>query len=145
MRRMMSQKQIDYVNDLSKVAKFDNNNQNICIQNRSVEMAASQEDSNFTAAIVTLSKYGIVELSASDEAAIYGSYSEDAGDCLYKLGIGKDGIQLQVLDQYSSGDYIPRLIINQTGIFLLSLPELDPKVEGAIWNDNGVLKISAGQ
>jgi hypothetical protein len=26
-----------------------------------------------------------------------------------------------------------------------NLPTSDPQVEGAIWNDNGVLKISAGE
>ena len=145
MRRMATTKQLDYINDLSEVATFENNNRNIRIENINVEMSAHQEDSNTTVASVQVIQSGNVELSADTECAIYGHYSEDDGDYLYKLGIGEAGIQLQTLDRYSSGDYVSRLIINQNGILLLLLPELDPKVEGALWNDNGVLKISSGQ
>ena len=141
MRRMMSQKQIDYVNDLSKTAIFLNNNKNITIKNGSVNIAAGPENSN--TASVSLGT-GSAYLSADNECAISGYYSEDGGDYLYNLEIGENGIELQILDEYSSGDYISRLIVNKTGILFPSLPELDPKVEGALWNDNGVLKISAG-
>lgn len=36
-------------------------------------------------------------------------------------------------------------LFSETNVFIYGLPTSDPGVAGALWNDNGVLKISAGE
>lgn len=38
-----------------------------------------------------------------------------------------------------------KIIIQDNNIIMSDLPTSDPKIKGALWNDNGTLKISAGE
>lgn len=55
-------------------------------------------------------------------------------------GAGNDVINIGA----SGGDGSDTVTINGENLIILSLPTSDPSVAGALWNDSGTLKVSAG-
>lgn len=37
-----------------------------------------------------------------------------------------------------------KVTVNAAGLVMVELPETDPEVAGALWNDSGTVKVSAG-
>ena len=57
---------------------------------------------------------------------------------------GADEGSVIVESRNSANAVKTKVEVNNTGITITGLPSSDPHVAGGLWNDNGVLKISAG-
>ena len=84
-----------------------------------------------------------IELISPDTSGISSNYNVDILAAMND-DEGDYSVEVQLTDQGIKVD--PDF--NATGecyLTILNLPTSDPGVKGAVWNDNGVLKISAGE
>lgn len=83
-----------------------------------------------------------IELTGINNSGISSNYNidflaamdEDEGDYTVELQLTDEGIIIDPDYNMTGGCYLK----------ILNLPTTDPHVAGALWNDNGTLKISAG-
>lgn len=118
MRRMITNKQENIIDNFSETAGG-----NIKSQRQLLVPKIELTDESFSA---IHSNYNIDVLAAMDE---------DEGDYAVEIQLTNEGIQVDPDFNVTGECYLK----------ILNLPTSDPQVEGALWNDNGVLKISAGE
>lgn len=86
-----------------------------------------------------------LDIHGRNYVSIFGADDEVAGEPKYYFDINKeDGVAISYYD--SENDEVIKVMqfTPETGIVFNGLPTSDPHVAGALWNDNGTLKISAG-
>ena len=150
MRRMMSQKQIDYVNDLSEVAEkgLQDGESTLDVKNLRVLIRQTPYQKFFA---TLCGKAGLLDINSGMRAnslTILDTEGDEKVGSLAVMSINASNTDTETFTIGNlGGDPSEPLIIVEEGegyIKMPALPTLDPKVEGALWNDNGVLKISAG-
>ena len=78
----------------------------------------------------------------SDNVNFKNAYIVSTGNMIVNFNDDGEDKKFELVD---SGEGETIVKIEELNLILPNLPTSDPEVEGAIWNDNGVLKISAGE
>lgn len=139
MRRMIPQKDIEKLNI---VTNYKPNN-----EVPEIDLTSGRYDLGQSAVTGQLDEEsGVFYAGLLDSATDWDVGSQDQDDLMdYLAGVAafcdeNGDPHVQVITYHS-----PIVEFNKTGIIIPNLPTTDPEVEGALWNDNGVLKISAGE
>ena len=119
MRRMIPQKQIETLNHIS------------LIERRHVLAT----DLPFETPQIHLTDPMVSGISSNYNVDILAAMNEGEGDYSVEIQLTDKGITLDP-------DYN---MLGEGYLKILNLPTSDPGVQGALWNDNGTLKISAGE
>ena len=149
MRRMITSKQQEFVEDLAKyIAPEDFQKFEIDAGSNDIEIQSDNQVhiqgkySSLTGESIVIEGDDHATMQGSTDAAIYGGYSSEIDDCLNSIEVTMDGITFYNWSDEIE-DYEAPFKVGG-GLVQLTLPTSDPGVEGALWNDNGTLKISAG-
>lgn len=119
MRRMPTTNQIETLNHVSYSTNYNTLNADVLFNVPRIELTSLLNSG-------IASSYNIDLLAAMNQ---------DEGDYSVEVQLTDQGIKVDP-DFNATGECY---------LTILNLPTSDPGVEGAVWNDNGVLKISAGE
>lgn len=146
MRRMITSKQIESLEKLSGNVKIQTAPSLLKITDPAKTGEIDISSNGIT--ILHENNVGVqsdsVQFGGNDSLSFSGVYDE-YGEPKYYLDItDEDGIAISYYDANQDEIYYLIKCTVENGLVFPTLPTSDPHVAGAVWNDNGTLKISSG-
>ena len=146
MRRMITGKQIESLENLSGIVTIQNDPSYLKVTDPAKKGEIDISSSGIT--ILHENSVGVqsdnVQFGGNDSLSFAGVYDE-SGEPKYYLDItNEDGVAISYYDANQDEIYYVIKCSAENGLVLPSIPTSNPGVAGAVWNDNGTLKISSG-
>ena len=145
MRRMATTKELDYTNDLQKYLWMSDNSLIIKTPsdlNSSIHM--SPDFMSFVHNKAFNMQAPELNIHGKEKLSFYGA-DDEGGEPAYYIDIDEEnGVSIGYYDA-NQDEYLYIFQVLGGNIICQNLPTSDPQVEGTLWNDSGVLKISAGE
>ena len=155
MRRMVTTKQQELVEQLNELIRIINGNQFHFLGEKFIAQATEIDfhGTDYVSLYGVTDEYGEPKyyFDINEDQGISFSYYDSDNDDVFSvmhftpetgMSFNNNSSKTAALELGAEGDIH---IYKDGNLVIHDLPTSDPQVEGALWNDNGVLKISAGE